>query len=336
MNPEKILIVKLSSLGDIVHTLPSFKAIRDNFSESKIYWVVERNGAEILKALEGLDEIIIFDTLNWRKKPFSNTTLKEFKESIEKIRRDFDLAIDFQGTLKSSFITFISNAKEKIGFGKGNLKEPISSIFYTKRAETIPENIHIILKNMKLLEVIGIKKNLPEFPELNIKVDLPEDLKFDSKRLVILNGGGGWETKIWVKGRWRELALKIKEMGFEPLFLWGNENERKRMEEESRGDIPLAPFLNIPQLVKIVSLSRLLVSGDTFPLHIADALGIPVVGIYGPSNPLRNGPISKNSKVVFNELSCSFCYKRKCKNVKCMESIDVESVLEKVKEILKK
>ncbi len=336
MNYEKILIVKLSSLGDIVHTLPAFKALRDNFLESKICWVVEKNGAEILKSLEKLDEIVIFDTLNWRKKPFSPETLKGLRESIKKIRKSFDLAIDFQGTLKSSFITFISSAKEKIGFGKRNLREPISSIFYTKMAVTVPENTHIILKNMKLLEAIGIKKNLPEFPELKVNADLPQDLKFDRDRLIILNGGGGWETKIWVKGRWRELALKIKEMGFEPLFLWGNTAEMKKMEEESRGEILLAPFLNIPQLMKLLSLSRLLISGDTFPLHIADALGIPVVGIYGPSSPWRNGPISKNSKVVFQELSCSFCYKRKCKNVKCMESIDVESVLEKVKEILEK
>lgn len=337
MNYKKILIVKLSSLGDVVHALPAFKAIRDNYPESEIYWVVERSGAEILKSLQGLDEIITFDTLKWRKRPFSLTTLKELLESLKKIRREkFDIAIDFQGTLKSSFITFLSSAKERLGFAKENLREPVASIFYTKRAKTIPENTQVVVKNMKLIEVIGIKKNLPEFPELKIDADLPQDLKFNRDRLIILNGGGGWETKIWVKGRWRELALRIKEMGFEPLFLWGNIAERKRVEEESRGEISLAPYLNIPQLMKLISLSRLVISGDTFPLHIADAMGIPVVGIYGPSSPWKNGPVSRNSKVVFNELPCSFCYKRKCKDLKCMKSIDVESVLEKVKEILEK
>ncbi len=336
MNLEKILIVKLSSLGDIIHTLPAFKAIRDEYPESKICWVVEKNGAEILKHLEGLNEIIVFDTLNWRKRPFSLKTLKELRESIKKIKGKFDLAIDFQGTLKSSFITFISSAKERIGFGKKNLREPISSIFYTKMGESIPENTHVIYKNLKILETIGIKKDSPVFPKLILNADLPEDLKFDRDRLIIINGGGGWETKIWIKGRWRELALRIKELGYEPLFLWGNKAEKERMEEESKGDIPLVPFLSIPQLMKLISLSRLLISGDTFPLHIADLLGIPTVGIYGPSNPSRNGPISKNSRVVFHELSCSFCYKRKCKDLECMKRIDVESVLKKVKEILER
>lgn len=337
MNHKKILIVKLSSLGDIVHTFPAFKAIRDNYPESKICWVVERSGAEILKSLQGLDEIIIFDTLNWRKKPFSLGTLKELAESTRKLRKEkFDIAIDFQGTLKSSFITFISNAKERIGFGRGNLREPISSIFYTKKAEKFPDNIHVILKNLLLLEIIGIRESFPFFPKIRLDADLPEDLNFDREHTIILNGGGGWETKIWVKGRWRELALRIKELGYEPLFLWGNILEKERMEEESKGDIPIAPFLTIPQLMKLISLSRLVISGDTFPLHIADALGIPVVGIYGPSSPFRNGPISKNSRIVFHELSCSFCYKRKCKDLECMKRIDVESVLQKVKEILGK
>lgn len=336
MRLEKILIVKLSSLGDIVHTLPAFKAIRDEHPESKICWVVEKSGAEILKHLEGLNEIIVFDTLSWRKRPFSPKTVKELRESIKKIRGKFDLAIDFQGTLKSSLITFISSAKERIGFGKKNLREPISSIFYTKRMETIPESTHVIYKNLKILEMIGIKKDSPIFPKLILNTDLPMDLKFDRNRLIIINGGGGWETKIWIKGRWRELALRIKELDYEPLFIWGNKAEKERMEEESKGDIPIAPFLNIPQLMKLISLSHLVVSGDTFSLHVADSLGIPTVGIYGPSNPSRNGPISKNSMVVFHKLPCSFCYKRKCKDLECMKRIDVESVLIKVKEILKK
>lgn len=336
MNYERILIVKLSSLGDIVHTLPAFKGLRDSYPESKISWVVEKNGAEILKNLEGLDEIVIFDTLNWRKKPFSLETLRDLKESIKKIRGKYDLAIDFQGTLKSSFITFISGAKERIGFGRENLREPLSSIFYTKQAQNFPEKIHVILKNMKLLETIGIVKNEPDFPELKLDAELPDELRLLNNRLVIINGGGGWETKLWIKGRWRELALKVKDLGYQPLFLWGNKKEKERMEEEGKGEIPLVPFLTIPQLMKLISLSRLVISGDTFPLHIADALGIPVVGIYGPSSPFRNGPLSRKSKIVFHELPCSFCYKRKCRDLECMKRIDVESVFQKVKEILEK
>jgi ADP-heptose:LPS heptosyltransferase len=134
-----------------------------------------------LKHLEGLNEIIIFDTLNWRKRPFSLTTVKELRESIKKIRGKFDLAIDFQGTLKSSFITFISASKERIGFGKENLREPISSIFYTKRVEPIPENTHVIYKNLKILETIGIKKDSPVFPKLILNTELPEGLRGSSR-----------------------------------------------------------------------------------------------------------------------------------------------------------
>ncbi|MGQ9617521.1 MAG: glycosyltransferase family 9 protein [Candidatus Aminicenantia bacterium] len=336
MNYSSILVVKMSSLGDIIHTLPAFRKLREHFPTSRIGWVVEKKGSEILHSLEGLDEIIIFDTLKWRRRPLAFQTFKEIKEALKKIKDNYDIALDFQGTLKSSVVTYLSSAKERIGFHKDNLRERISSVFYTKTSNKIQENTHVILKNLRLLEVIGINDTKPEYPNFKIRANLPDGFKIDKSRLIIINGGGGWETKTWVKGRWRELALRIREMGYEPLFLWGNEKERERMEEESKEDIPLTPFLTIPQVMKLISSSLFLISGDTFALHVSEALGIPVVGLYGPSNPSRNGPVLEKSKVVFHELPCSFCYKGKCKKLDCMKKIEVDAVMEKVKEILEK
>ncbi len=336
MNYKKILIVKLSSLGDIIHTLPAFEKIKRNFPGSKIGWVVEKKGAEILSFIEGIDEIIIFDTFKWRRNPVSIRTFLEIKESIKKIRKKYDVALDFQGTIKSAFITFLSYARERIGFNKKNLRESLSSIFYTKKAPKVSDELHVILKNLKLLETIGLKDDSLELPKIKINADLPDELTFDKESLIIINGGGGWETKRWIKGRWRELGLKLKEMGFQPLFLWGNSQEKKTMEEESKGDVPIAPPLSLSQVMKLISSSILVVSGDTFPLHVAEVLRVPAVGIFGPSSPFRNGPISRNSKVIFHRLPCSFCYKRKCKNLECMKKIEVENVLEKIKEILGK
>jgi lipopolysaccharide heptosyltransferase I len=320
---NSFLIIRLSSLGDIIHTLPAFALLRKNFPKSKISWIVENKGEEILKFVSGIDKIIKINSFKWRKNFFHISTWKEAIQFRKKIKNNFNVAFDFQGLIKSGIIAYLSKSKQRFGFNKKNLKEPISSYFYTHSLNELDENLHVIRKNIKLLELIGIKEEKIEFPikipsELIFSIEkILKDIGYDfGKKLVLINIGGGWETKRWDIDNFIKLAKWLKGENTFPLFLWGTKNEKELASKGCKeANLPLLPFLSIPELMAIILKSSLLISGDSFPLHFASANFIPVVGIFGPTNPERNGPIQAHDRVIFNKISCSFCYKKKCSSV---------------------
>ncbi|MFQ6083524.1 MAG: lipopolysaccharide heptosyltransferase I [Candidatus Aminicenantia bacterium] len=332
---NSFLIIKLSSLGDIIHTLPAFSLLRKKFPQSKISWVVDQKGKEILKLVPNLSEIITIDSFRWRKNLFSLTTWKEIAYFRNNIKTKFSVAIDFQGLLKSGIIAFLSRAKKRIGFNKKNLKESIASIFYTQCLKEIPENTHIIKKNLKLLSLLGLEEEIFEFPlKLTSEIYFQVEEKLTQidynppKKLVLINIGGGWETKRWEIEKFIVLAKKINAQGYFPVFLWGTESERKlALQASKEAEIPFLPFLTISEVIALTKKASLMISGDTFPLHIATALSTPVVGIYGPTDPERNGPFHPWDKVAVHPLPCSFCFKRKCSSIECLTKISVDQVL---------
>ena len=156
MNLDRFLIIRLSSLGDIIHTLPAFSALRKKFPQAKITWIVEEKGREILELVPGIDRIV--DIKMKRLHPGSKKFLEEFSNIKKKIRDKDQVVLDFQGLIKSGFLAKLSKAKIKTGFHKHNLKEPLASLFYTDRLAEISENTHVISKNMKLLSLVGIQE----------------------------------------------------------------------------------------------------------------------------------------------------------------------------------
>ncbi len=327
----RILIVKLSSLGDIVHTLPAYKLLRKSFGDSQIFWVVEEKGKEILELLKGI-KIFTVNTHELRR--FKNT-FKNIEKvlSIKKIAPD--ISFDFQGTYKSAFISFLSGSKERIGFSKRNLKEKGAIFFYTKKAPYFPEEKSVILKNISLLKEIGIKAEYSGFPELELsspKLSLEGKIGKVSN-YIVFNIGGGWETKTLPSYKWVKI---IKEFKKEKAFiLWGNEKERKLAEELSeKTEVPLSPELSIKELFPFIKSSKIVVSGDTFPLHIAGIFGVKTLSFWGPTPPQRNGPIEGKRVFAFTNLSCLYCFKKKCKNPLCMKMIDEEDIISKIYKLL--
>jgi len=324
---KSFLIVRLSSLGDIIHTLPAFYLLRRNFPDAKISWIIEGKGKQILEFTEGLDEIV---------------EINNIYKTIKKIRKNYEYAIDFQGLLKSGLISYFSKAKFRIGFHKKNLKEPIASLFYNHKLTEIKENLHVIKKNIKLLSLLNINGEKIKFP-----IEIPENyinraekkLKklghSNNKKLILLNVGAGWETKRWDIENFIRLAEMLKRDDRFILFLWGNSTEeRLALKACKETGIPMLPFLSIPELMGLISKASLLISGDSFPLHFASAISVPVVGIFGPTDPVRNGPIRSHDRIAFHRISCSFCYKRKCETTECMKKITVEEVFELALQIL--
>lgn len=329
---KNFLIIRLSSLGDIIHTLPAFSALRKNFSDAKISWVVEKNGKEILDFVPGIDEIIVIDSAKWGLKPYK--IWKEISLLKRKIKKRNQVALDFQGLIKSAFIAYLSRSRRRIGFQRKNLKEPLASLFYTEMLEEISEEIHVISKNLALLKKVGIEEENYEFP-LQIPHEFLEAVKVklkkigynEDKKLILFNLGAGWETKQWFPERWAELWEQIKQEDLFPLLLWGNEKEKTLASVvNQQTSIPISPYFTIKEVMALTKLTSLIVSGDTFALHVACAFSVPVVGIFGPTNPKRNGPFSAKDKVAVHELECSFCYKRTCSNLECLRKITAQEI----------
>lgn len=330
---ENFLIIRLSSLGDIIHTLPAFSALRKNFPEATISWIVEEKGKEILDFIPGIDRIITIHPAGWR------INKREFWTEVFRLKKQLSnknqIAFDFQGLVKSGFIAFLSRAQKRIGFHRKNLKEPLTSLFYTERFRKIPENIHVITKNLNLLTRIGVREKKYEFP-LFLPGELFESIKGKlkgigyngQKKLIIINIGAGWETKRWLPEKWIELIERLKRKEFFFLLLWGTEEEKTMaLTVSKKTNVPLIPFLSLKEVMTLVKKASLLISGDTFALQVACAFSRPVVGIFGSTNPRINGPFRLQDKVAFHELECSYCYKRRCSSLECLKIITPEEVV---------
>jgi len=322
---EDYLLIRLSSLGDIIHTLPAFSALRRHRPEARITWAVQRPGKVILDLVPGLDRILVLDKGRW---PSQIRTAKS---------KDF-IALDFQGLVKSALIAYLSGARRRIGFDRRNLKEPPARFFYTETLGQIPETGQIISKNLQLLTRLGIWEPAYDFP-----LAIPEEAiarvrsalaelgfrKEKGRKLIIANVGAAWATKRWFPDRWAAFLEKMKADDRFPLLLWGNKEEKRLAEEIGRmSGTPLAPFLGVVEVMALLREADLLVSGDTFALQAACALSVPVVGLFGPTNPQRNGPFAQQDAVVHHALPCSSCYRRTCSHPECLELIRVEEVVE--------
>ncbi len=332
MDRDKFLIIRLSSLGDIIHTLPAYSALRKNFPKAEIGWLVEVKGKVILDLVPGLDRVIPVTLKNW--KLGSRRFWKEFSNLRKEIRDKEQVAIDFQGLVKSGFISYISGAGRRIGFHRKNLREPMASLFYTERLDEISEENHVIAKNLKLLSLLGIDEREYEFP-----LQLPEGLSGSiheklqrlgwdgEKRLVLLNVGAAWKTKRWFADRWVRLTQILKSEKIFPVLLWGNEEEQELAAQVNQeGGVPLAPPLKLVEVMALIKEAALVVTGDTFALQAACAFHRPVVGLFGPTNPRRNGPFRKEDRVIHPKLDCSYCYKRACSTMECLDRIRPEEV----------
>jgi lipopolysaccharide heptosyltransferase I len=337
---DHFLIIRLSSLGDVIHTLPAFFALRKKYPEAKISWIVEENGKEILDLVQGLDRIVPVKLKRW--KLGSRRFWQEFSNLKKEIRNKDQIAIDFQGLVKSGFLAYLSGARRRIGFHRENLKERQASLFYTENLGKVSEKDHVIGKNLKLLSLLGVEDSDYVFPlhlpeELSTHIQrLLEELGYEPHRkLVLLNVGAAWETKRWYADRWIQLIKKIGSERIFPVLLWGNEAEQELAKSVSQASgVPLVPSLSLKEIMALIQRASVLVSGDTFALQAAGAFATPVVGLFGPTTPSRNGPFREQDRVIFHELECSHCYKWVCPTLECLDKITPDEVETACLEIL--
>lgn len=340
----KILIVKLGSIGDIVHTLPVLAAVREVLPDAEIGWVVEKRSAEILRGNRMIDRLIEVDTRMLRGGKMVAQILPVIRDQFRPLRREkFDIAIDFQGLIKSAAISKLSGARLRYGFNKSALREPASRIFLNRTAE-VPAKIHVIRKNLALaaraLE-IAVPDSDFEFP-----IFTGEERRLESEQLIaaagcdfaILNPAGGWVTKLWPAENYGVLAdLLWEKHGLRSILAIGPQelDLGERVLHSSRSERVLLAQPTLKGFYELAKHARVYVGGDTGPTHLAVAAGAPIVGIFGPTEWWRNGsPNPSDICVERLDIDCRIdCHRRTCSNWICMD-IDVEVVLNAVTERL--
>jgi lipopolysaccharide heptosyltransferase I len=313
----RILIVKLSALGDIIHTLPAVAWLRRARPEADITWVVERPFAELLEASPVLDRLLVIETRQWRRAWGRRATWREMSAAVRSLRRQgFDLAIDFQGLVKSSLMAALSGARRRLGRETAALKEPLSRIFLTEQVAVL-HHPHIIDQHLELVRrAVGEKH--PSGParaddpsadyEFPLRIP-PPDREVIERALsaagigefVLLVPGGGWAAKRWPPACFSEIADFLHEAyALEAVIPVGPGEESLASEIVSRcrRAHPLVLACTLTQLAALCDRARLVVGGDTGPLHLAAARRTPLVALYGPTAARRNGPFDPRDEVV--------------------------------------
>ena len=332
----KILFVKLGAIGDIVHTLPALSAVREALPDAHISWAAERRSAEILRGNPLIDELIEIDTKSIRRRQGLDEFLTEVRSQAKGLRQNkYDIAIDFQGLIKSAAIAKLSGARRRFGFARKALREPASRFLLTHTVE-VPGEIHVIRKNLFLAAAslgIAVPDNSFEFPIATTREHIREAEETIARvgpEFAILNPGGGWATKLWPAENFGELARVLWDR-YRLASVISVGPKEAALADRAVGSAGTARVtvadLSLKGFYELSKRASLYVGGDTGPTHLAVAAGTPVVGLFGPTEWWRNGsPDPRDICVERLDIGCrTDCHRRRCSNWICME-IPVEAV----------
>ncbi|HEV8046888.1 MAG TPA: glycosyltransferase family 9 protein [Terriglobales bacterium] len=314
---RRLLIVRLGSMGDIIHTLPAVTALRRAFPEAILGWVVEECWAELLCTLPEprsgrlslrrplVDRVHTVNTKAWRASPFSTQTWEQIAAGLSELRAQrYQVAIDFQGAVRSALITRWSRAPVIYGFAQP--RENVASMFYTSQVSA--HGSHIVQQNLSLAEEVA--RSPLELPKIELPVDQAVEEKCEERfgkkfgNFAVLNPGAGWGAKRWPPERYGQVAKALATEGVKSLVNFGpGEEPLMREVESASGGSATGVASSLTELIALMRRARVFVGGDTGPMHLAAALGIPVVAIFGPTDPARNGPSATRSIVLRSPIS---------------------------------
>ncbi|MCK5427681.1 MAG: glycosyltransferase family 9 protein, partial [Thermodesulfovibrionia bacterium] len=317
----KILIIKPSSLGDVIHSLPFLKSLKNTLPESHIEWIISKDLKDILEGNPLINKLVVFNKDAWRG-------LRNFPEFVRDIRSliktlksgHYDMVIDLQGLLRSGLMTFFSSSPLKIGFLTAREG---GSLFYNKKI-SVNGSLHAVNKYLEVAKSVGAQIERVEFP---LSVDDTASRKIKTlignlSEYVVIVPSARWETKKWPPEYFGMLISKLSI----PCVITGSNSDKlnvQRVLASSRGKgINLCGKTNLKELTALIAGAKAVVSNDSGPVHIGAALGVPVVALFGPTDPVKTGPYgwsgvrserkNKHLTVVKIPLPCSPCFKKKC------------------------
>lgn len=350
---RRILMIRLSAVGDVVRTLPSLAALRKNFPSARIAWIVEQKSSDILLGQPDLDEVIILPRTDWARRLVRGkwwSVGREVLGLIKNLRQEsFDLVIDFHGILKSGLVSMITGAGVRVGFEKGFSKE--WNHLFNNRCVSLPDaRISRFERNLELLRRIGLDTQDCEFSLSISREDRRDMIDFLERQgllgqypVIAVHPGTSEKTvyKRWFPEEYAQLADRLVEnLGASVILTWGP-GERKTAEKVralmKSPCVVSCPTESLKQLAAIYEHCHLYIGGDTGPTHIASLVGVPVVVIYGPTDPVVNAPYQGTPSVqVRKSVPCSPCRDRNCQKLECLKAVSHEDVLKAAMDLLMK
>ena len=350
---ERLLIVRLSAMGDVIHTLPAVHLLRQAFPQTHIGWLIEERWAELLCATGAarrggrsvgrplVDEIHTVNLKAWGESLLSISTVQSIATVWNDVRAaHYDVAVDLQGALRSAVLARLSGAR--IVYGAAEPRESPAGLWYTRKAVT--RGRHIVEQNLSVAKTLAERP--VEFSPSDISSDLPRDSRAEAlidqrlmelgiRNFVILNPGAGWGAKRWPASCYGEVARKLATQGLRSILNYGpGEEELVREAAAASNGTAQAMACSITELIALTRRAQMFVGGDTGPLHLAAALQVPVVAIYGPTDPARNGPYRTRSIVLRSSESVT-SHTRRAQADKGLLAIDSDAVVRAACALLK-
>ena len=337
-----ILIVKLSAIGDVIHTLPSLAALRRCYPQAHISWLVEEAASDLLADHPMLDRVLVSRRKRWmrnlREGSNRSAVLREVRDFLHTLRdRPYDLVIDFHGLFKSAVLVLLSRGRRRLGYD--SLQEGSGLVLNEK----IPEDMakHAVERYLDFARHLGCETSKPEFPiglqdsHVRRVRELLAAKKVDKTRgFVAVSPVAYWETKLWDEAKFAALCDRIViELGL-PVVFTGESPEGPIGRIRSLMQAPSASAAGETSLRELAALYReavVLLTTDSGPMHLAAAVGTPVVALFGPTSPERTGPYGEGHVVIRRNMDCSPCFRKACETMECMKTISVEEVLEAVR-----
>jgi lipopolysaccharide heptosyltransferase I len=342
----KILIIKLSAIGDVVQTLPALEAIKKTFPACAITWLVEEAAAGILEGHPLIDELLVSRRKQWLRMLKNPRTavhgVVHLFRFLRKLRgAHYDIAIDFQGLLKSGVLIGLARAARKIGFDR---TREFSYVFLNERLPAYDIEKHAIERYLDVARYLGAQDpspacTLPIERERSIMKQRVEALRQQGRPLVAMNPVARWKTKLWPEKNFADLADRLVEDKNAVVVFTGSPDDRgvnerivSMMREKA---INWAGETTLKELAALASYSDLFITTDTGPMHLAAAAGAKVLALFGPTAPWRTGPYGPSHVVVRTGIECSPCFQRGCDDVHCMKGITVEDVMAQINDKFK-
>jgi lipopolysaccharide heptosyltransferase I len=336
ISPSNILIIKPSAIGDVVHALPVLARVKKTWPAARVSWLVTPACSGLLEGHPLLDEVILFDRKrfgHWWRHPRLAMELRRFTRGLK--ARQFDLVIDLQGLFRSGWLAQKTGAPARVGFA--NARE-LAWAFYTHRVPIETMEQHAISRYLALAKSIGCGEGPVEFPFATTEGDreyVRALLRSENRvaeatqptaRYAVLMPGTNWETKRWPVEKFAGLVQPLKER-FGLVSVLAGGADAAAMANDLSGAINLAGKTSLKQLTALLEGAALVVANDSGPMHIASALGRPLVTPFGPTNPIRTGPFDRMESVIRLDIPCSPCYSRTCSHRTCLNALGIEPVL---------
>ena len=338
-----ILIIKLSAIGDVIHTLPSLAALRRCYPEAHISWVVEEAASDLLADHPMLDRVLVSRRKRWlrdlREGRKRSAVLGEVRSFLRALRdRPYDLVIDYHGLFKSAVVVLLSRGRRKLGYD--SLQEGSGLVLNEK----IPEDMskHAVDRYLDFPRHLGCDTSNPVFPigltDCHVRrvQELLAAQSIDTTAgFVAISPVAYWETKLWDEARFAAVCDRIvRELGL-PVVFTGASPEGSIARIRERMNAPSASVAGATTLRELAALYRqasVLLTTDSGPMHLAAAVGTPVVALFGPTSPERTGPYGAGHTVIRKGMACSPCFRKACETMECMKTIGIDEVFGAVRE----